>query len=246
MIRYLVAAGFLISCAGLPLHLQADTPSVRQPLAHVSTPSHAKDKLAKTADKSLAKTSTVTTKPSTSQKSVPSVVASSKTMNSSFVLPSKTSKVSKNNVGPQSDGRLARLTAYWASEGDHYTKLGISSTGIRLHDGYCAVDPRIIPYGSMVTISGLGKYLAVDTGSAVISRQAARETGHTPAERAALVIDLYFESRRDGENFAESGPKFASITWQKPNSANSVSSNASYSMVAEADWNKLINKQLSE
>ncbi|MCE0497269.1 MAG: 3D domain-containing protein [Methylacidiphilales bacterium] len=138
------------------------------------------------------------------------------------------------------------MTAYWASEGDHYTSLGISSTGIHLHDGYCAVDPRIIPYGSVVTITGLGKYLAVDTGSAVISRQAARETGHTSAERAALVIDLYFESRRDGENFAETGPKFALITWQTPSESASDMSSDVRDMIVESDWNKLRNKQLSE
>jgi 3D (Asp-Asp-Asp) domain-containing protein len=137
------------------------------------------------------------------------------------------------------------LTAYWASEGDYYTRQGISSTGIHLHDGYCAVDPKIIPYGSVVTISGLGKYLAVDTGSAVISRTAAVETGRTSEERAALVIDLYFESRADGENFAASGPKFASITWETPNSAKHMSSDI-HNMIAESDWNKLRNKQLSE
>jgi 3D (Asp-Asp-Asp) domain-containing protein len=137
------------------------------------------------------------------------------------------------------------VTAYWPSEGDYYTSQGLSSTGIHLHDGYCAVDPRIIPYGSVVTIAGLGKYLAVDTGSAVISRTAAVETGRTSEERAALVIDIYFESRRDGENFAATGPKFASITWEKPNPGKSRSSEGR-NMVAESEWNKLINKQLSE
>lgn len=112
--------------------------------------------------------------------------------------------------------RLARLTAYWSGEGDYYTRHHISSTGIHLHKGHCAVDPHIIPYGSIVTIEGLGSYLAVDTGTAVVSRQAARESGHTRVERSALVIDLYFENRREGERFAAKGPKFASITWSKP------------------------------
>jgi 3D (Asp-Asp-Asp) domain-containing protein len=111
---------------------------------------------------------------------------------------------------------LARVTAYWSGEGDYYTRHHIASTGIHLHQGHCAVDPRIIPYGSVVNIQGLGSYLAVDTGTAVVSRRAARESGHTRAQRAALVIDLYFESRRAGEQFAANGPKFASITWSKP------------------------------
>jgi 3D (Asp-Asp-Asp) domain-containing protein len=113
-------------------------------------------------------------------------------------------------------GRLARLTAYWSGEGDYYTGRGLSSTGIHLHNGHCAVDPRIIPYGSVVTIDGLGKYLAVDTGSAVISREAAKETGHNAEERAALVIDIYFESRADGERFSAGRAKFAKISWSSP------------------------------
>jgi 3D (Asp-Asp-Asp) domain-containing protein len=112
--------------------------------------------------------------------------------------------------------RLARVTAYWSGEGDYYTRHHISSTGVHLHQGHCAVDPSIIPYGSVVRIAGLGSYVAVDTGTAVISRRAARESGHTRAQRNALVIDLYFESRRAGEQFAANGPKFASITWSAP------------------------------
>jgi len=149
------------------------------------------------------------------------------------------------NSPEQPEGRLARITAYWASEGDYYTRHGISSTGVRLHTGYCAVDPRIIPYGSVVTIPGLGKYLAVDTGSAVISRRAAREMGRTRAERAALVIDLYFSSRRSGERFAAMEPKFVPVTWQAPDSTNLRSPDAR-EMIAEADWIKLRNKPFSE
>lgn len=110
-------------------------------------------------------------------------------------------------------GRLARITAYWPGE-DHYTNHKLSATGVRLRDGYCAVDSSIIPYGSVVTIPGLGDYVAVDTGTAVISRKAAKESGHTREERNALVIDLYFASRRAGELFSEVGPKFAMIAWE--------------------------------
>ncbi len=120
--------------------------------------------------------------------------------------------------------RLARVTAYWAGEGDYYTGKCLSSTGIHLHDGHCAVDPRIIPYGSVVEIAGVGRYVAVDTGSAVISREAAREAAHTTEERNALVIDLFFESRRDGERFAASGPKYAAISWTTPLAAGSTTS----------------------
>jgi 3D (Asp-Asp-Asp) domain-containing protein len=113
-------------------------------------------------------------------------------------------------------GRLARLTAYWSGEGDYYTRRHLSSTGVRLHEGHCAVDPSVIPYGSVVQIAGLGNYLAVDTGTAVVSRRAAREAGHTSGERNAIVIDLYFDDRSSGEEFAAHGPKYASISWCKP------------------------------
>jgi 3D (Asp-Asp-Asp) domain-containing protein len=112
-----------------------------------------------------------------------------------------------------SQGRLARLTAYWPGE-DHYTNHQLSATGVRLRAGYCAVDSRIIPYGSVVNIPGVGSYVAVDTGTAVISRKAAKESGHNREERSALVIDLYFTSRKAGELFSREGPKFAMIAWE--------------------------------
>ncbi len=65
-------------------------------------------------------------------------------------------------------GRLARVTAYWPSEGDYYTRHRLAATGVRLHDGHCAVDPNIIPYGSVVAIAGVGTFLAVDTPSAML------------------------------------------------------------------------------
>jgi 3D (Asp-Asp-Asp) domain-containing protein len=139
--------------------------------------------------------------------------------------------------------RLARVTAYWASEGDYYTGRGISSTGVRLHDGHCAVDPSIIPYGSVVEVAGYGKFLAVDTGSAVISRTAARESGHNPAERHAIVVDLYFASRREGEDFAAGAAKFVNITWWTPSSL-ATATRLIPSFIAEDDWTKIQAKQL--
>ena len=140
-------------------------------------------------------------------------------------------------------GRLARVTAYWAAEGDYYTGRCISATGVRLHDGHCAVDPRIIPYGSVVEIAGVGKFLAVDTGSAVISRTAAREGGHTSEERNAIVIDLFFENRNAGEKFAAAASKFVSIRWWSPTST-SMLAQAARSLFAEENWSKIQSKQL--
>ncbi len=116
-------------------------------------------------------------------------------------------------------GRLARITAYWPGE-DYYTSHKRSATGVRLRNGFCAVDSSIIPYGSVVKIPGVGDYVAVDTGTAVISRKAAKESGHTRDERNALVVDLYFASRRAGELFSEVGPKFAMIAWDSNGASN--------------------------
>jgi 3D (Asp-Asp-Asp) domain-containing protein len=109
-------------------------------------------------------------------------------------------------------GRLARVTAYWPGE-DYYTNRKLSATGVRLRPGFCAVDSKIIPYGSVVKIPGLGSYVAMDTGTAVISRKAAKESGQNWKERCALVIDLYFPTRRAGELFSREGPKFAMVAW---------------------------------
>lgn len=114
---------------------------------------------------------------------------------------------------------LARITAYWPGE-DYYTNHKRTATGARLRPGFCAVDPRLIPYGSVVTIPGVGNYLAMDTGTAVISRKAAKESGHNRLERSALVIDLYFASRKAGELFMREGPKFAMVAWGSADAAN--------------------------
>jgi hypothetical protein len=112
-------------------------------------------------------------------------------------------------------GSLARLTAYWTEE-DPWTAKHESSTGVRLHEGHCAVDPKLIPYGSLVQIPGMGSYVAVDTGSAVISRQAALGSGQNAAQRNALVVDLFFENRSEAEQFAAHGPSYVSVSWSKP------------------------------
>jgi hypothetical protein len=112
-------------------------------------------------------------------------------------------------------GCLARLTAYWTEE-DPWTAKHESSTGVRLQEGHCAVDPKLIPYGSLVQIPGMGSYVAVDTGSAVISRQAALGSGQNAAQRNALVVDLFFENRKEAEDFAAHGPAYVAVSWAKP------------------------------
>ena len=65
---------------------------------------------------------------------------------------------------------LARFTVYWHREGsgEH-----ASWNGVPLGEKHCAVDPKKIPYGSKVFF-GDAACVAVDSGSDVINRKAAR------------------------------------------------------------------------
>jgi 3D (Asp-Asp-Asp) domain-containing protein len=145
------------------------------------------------------------------------------------------------SVGNTPGGKIARVTAYWPSEGDYYTRHGIASTGVHLHDGHCAVDPNIIPYGSVVALEGIGTFLAVDTGTAVVERTAAREAGKTYAEKHALVIDLFFASRHQGEAFAASAAKWAAVSWWTPGQKTSDAKSAR-GLFADEDWQKIESK----
>src|SRR3954465_8863952 len=92
-----------------------------------------------------------------------------------------------SNAFAQEQSLLARVTVYWASGGkgsDRWTRRHVCSTGARLRVGHCAVDPRRIPYGSRVVFPD-GTLIAVDTGSAVRSRKAARLSGRNAVERSA-------------------------------------------------------------
>ncbi len=242
MIRYLLSVGLVIGCMELPVQakgLSAVTTQTPQDSSKPAKPISAKATTATSAPKTAPVEVVASQSAKASGTSTLSVVSSKQRTAREGQNVSCSVTTSETMRG----GRLARLTAYWASEGDYYTEHGISSTGIHLHDGYCAVDPSIIPYGSVVEIAGLGKYLAVDTGSAVISREAAREAAHTAEERNALVIDLYFESRRDGQEFAANGPKYATISWTSPRTADNATKE-SIGLVAEGNWNKSPGKQL--
>src|SRR5437667_3043438 len=85
---------------------------------------------------------------------------------------------------------LARVTTYWRQE----CQFRAAWNGARLRNGHCAVDPKKIRYGSRILLEN-EELIAVDTGSAVVSRKAARLSGRTAAERNAVVIDRYFETK---------------------------------------------------
>src|SRR5438876_10337512 len=109
---------------------------------------------------------------------------------------------------------LARVTVYWARGGsgsDRFTRQHKCATGMRLQQGHCAVDPRRIPYGSQVRFPDGTSLAAVDTGTAVINRKAARKAGRTSFERNALVIDRFFETKRQALAWANTHSPFMAV-----------------------------------
>jgi 3D (Asp-Asp-Asp) domain-containing protein len=123
------------------------------------------------------------------------------------------------------DSVLARVTVYWASGGagsDRNTRHHRCATGARLRDGHCAVDPRHIPYGSRVILPNGETLAAVDTGSAVRTRKAARRAGRTIHEKNALVVDRFFETKNQAMAWANSHPLFMPIKVVQPAAAGSV------------------------
>jgi 3D (Asp-Asp-Asp) domain-containing protein len=115
---------------------------------------------------------------------------------------------------------LARVTVYWASGGggsDHFTRQHKCATGVRLQTGHCAVDPGKIPYGSRVVFPDGAALAAVDTGTAVKNRKAARKSGRTVYERNAVVIDRFFETKRQALSWASRNPPFMTVRIVPPN-----------------------------
>jgi hypothetical protein len=110
---------------------------------------------------------------------------------------------------------LARVTVYWHSP---RSKERIAASGPLLHDGHCAVDPKKIPYGSKIVLPG-EELIAVDTGPDVVQRTAARRSGRTPTECKAIVVDRYFESRREALFWAASHPHFMTVRVDSPEGA---------------------------
>ena len=108
---------------------------------------------------------------------------------------------------------LARVTVYWRGDGsgDH-----ASSNGARLREAHCAVDPKRIPYGSKVVFPD-ATCVAVDSGSDVVNRKAARSSGRNASERNSIVIDRFFETRQKALAWAKAHPHFMTVRIVTPN-----------------------------
>jgi|SRR6516165_1133036 3D (Asp-Asp-Asp) domain-containing protein len=110
-----------------------------------------------------------------------------------------------------SDGTaLARVTVYWSAEGSGKSA---AWNGAQLRENHCAVDPKKIPYGSKVTFDD-GECVAVDTGTHVVNRKAARSLGRTTAERNAIVIDRFFDTKQRAVAWENAHPHFMMVRVQ--------------------------------
>jgi 3D (Asp-Asp-Asp) domain-containing protein len=107
---------------------------------------------------------------------------------------------------------LARVTSYWGGEGSKF-----ASTGRRLRPGHCAVDPKRIPYGSKVVFPD-AVCTAVDTGTAVVSRKAARLCGRTASQLKAIVVDRFFDTKREADAWTNAHSEFMTLQVVLPGS----------------------------
>ena len=110
---------------------------------------------------------------------------------------------------------LARVTGYWASGDGASGKY--ASTGGRLRPGHCAVDPKRIPYGSKVVFPD-AVCTAVDSGPDVVSRKAARLCGRTASQLKAIVVDRFFETKREADAWSTAHSEFMMLRVVPPGS----------------------------
>ena len=102
---------------------------------------------------------------------------------------------------------LARVTVYWPEEG---SGTNAAWNGTRLEEGHCAVNPKKIPYGSKIVFHD-AECLAVDSGPGVVNRRAARACGRNAAERNAIVIDRFFDTKERALAWAKANPDFMTV-----------------------------------
>lgn len=133
---------------------------------------------------------------------------------------------------------LACVTTYWRAEG---CGLRASSTGARLRQNDCAVDPAKIPFGSRVVFED-AECPAVDSGPDVTNRKAARLSGRNAQQRNAIVIDRFFETKAKAMEWSASHPKFVNV-WIVPPGAKHRSDR--HKVALELNLGKDVSEQLS-
>ena len=116
----------------------------------------------------------------------------SKSVKSSKVVAEPVNKIvaqGTRRVFASRDGQLLNYKSVLYCESTAYSGGGVTATGtvpVRDPNGIStiAVDPRVIPLGSLVYVDGYGKAVAADTGGAII--------GH--------IIDVYVNSEEEAYN----------------------------------------------
>ena len=107
---------------------------------------------------------------------------------------------------------LARVTVYWHGK---VSGANAAWNGAWLREGHCAIDPKKIPYGSKV-VFGDAECVAVDSGPDVVNRKAARSCGRNAAERNAIVIDRFFDTKQKALAWAKAHPDFMMVRVRTP------------------------------
>lgn len=105
------------------------------------------------------------------------------------------------------ESMLVHVTCYWRNEKSGHRA---AWNGAHLRAGDCAVDPRKIPYGSTIIFPDV-EGVAVDTGPSVVSRKSARCNGRCAAEKNALVIDRFFETRDEALAWTKAHGRFMTV-----------------------------------
>jgi 3D (Asp-Asp-Asp) domain-containing protein len=102
---------------------------------------------------------------------------------------------------------LARVTVYWHGK---VSGANAAWNGERLREDDCAVDPKKIAFGSKVVFRD-AECVAVDTGPDVVNRKAALSCGRNAAERKAIVIDRFFDTKQKALAWAKAHPHFMTV-----------------------------------
>jgi hypothetical protein len=105
---------------------------------------------------------------------------------------------------------FARVKVYWPNEGSGKSA---AWNGACLREDHCAVDPKKIPYGSKV-LFGDGECMAVDSGPDIVKRKAARSLGRNTAERNAIVVDRFFDTKQRALAWENAHPHFMMVRVQ--------------------------------
>lgn len=113
-------------------------------------------------------------------------------------------------IGAEKQEYIARVTYYWPGNGGQVGHR--TATGKRASCGETiAVDPRIIPYGSVVKIPQMNKeVLAIDTGGAIKNRTASKKLG-----KDNIVIDVFCGNRAIAMARIKKYPLFMKIIVEK-------------------------------